>query len=122
MPTDNGKPRPDGYTRSQHMRDHIYWIQRAIADGVKVMGFNYWSLTDNYEWGSYRARFGLYTVNVATDPSLKRIPTDGVETFRTVLANKGVPSGYVPVKRPAWCSIEDPIATCLKKVETPPAP
>ncbi|GAA3241304.1 glycoside hydrolase family 1 protein [Actinocorallia longicatena] len=122
MPTDGGKRRADGYTRSQHLRDHLYWVQRAIGDGVKVMGFNYWSLTDNYEWGSYRPRFGLYTVNVQSDPALKRRPTDAVATYRAIIARRGVPSGYMPVKRPAWCSVEDPVATCLGSVPTPPAP
>ncbi|TDC68200.1 glycoside hydrolase family 1 protein [Actinomadura sp. GC306] len=121
MPTDDGKPRPDGYTRTDHLRDHMYWIQRAMAEGVKMMGYNHWSLTDNYEWGSYRARFGLYTVDVRTDPSLTRRPTDGVATYRSIIANRGVPAGYVPVRKPGWCSIEDPIATCFGTTPTPPA-
>ncbi|WP_433142525.1 glycoside hydrolase family 1 protein [Actinomadura nitritigenes] len=121
MSTDNGKPRPDGYTRSEHLRDHIYWVQRAMADGVKVMGYNYWSLTDNYEWGSFEPRFGLYTVNALTDPSLARRPTDAVATYRSIIADRGVPAGYVPVRRPGWCSVEDPIATCLGTTPTPPA-
>lgn len=122
MPTENGKRRADGYTRSQHLRDHLYWVQRAINDGVPVMGYNYWSLTDNYEWGSYAPRFGLYTVNARTDPALTRRPTDAVATYRSIIAHHGVPAGYVPVKKPAWCSIEDPIPSCLGKVPTPPAP
>ncbi|WP_084262333.1 glycoside hydrolase family 1 protein [Actinomadura formosensis] len=121
MATDNGKPRKDGYTRSDNLRDHIYWIQRAMADGVKMMGYNYWSLTDNYEWGIYRPRFGLYTVDVLTDPTLTRRPTDAVPTYRSIIANRGVPSGYVPVRKPGWCSIEDPVATCLGTTPTPPA-
>ncbi|MBO2454262.1 glycoside hydrolase family 1 protein [Actinomadura barringtoniae] len=122
MPTDNGKPRADGYTRADHLRDHIYWIQRAMADGVKVMGYNYWSLTDNYEWGSYRPRFGLFTVNALTDPKLTRHPTDAVPAYRAIIADHGDPSGYVPKRRPGWCSIEDPIATCFGKIPTPPVP
>lgn len=122
MPTDNAKPRPDGYTRSQHLNDHLYWVQRAIAEGVKVIGYNYWSLTDNYEWGTYRSRFGLYTVNVTSDPKLTRRPTDAVATYRNIIKRGGVPSGYRPVKPPAWCSIEDPIASCFGTVPTPPAP
>ncbi|MFD0691620.1 glycoside hydrolase family 1 protein [Actinomadura fibrosa] len=121
MATDDGKPRPDGYTRTDHLRDHLYWVQRAMAEGVKVAGYNYWSLTDNYEWGSYRPRFGLYTVDALTDPALARRPTDAVATYRSIIANRGVPSGYVPVRRPGWCSIEDPIATCLGTTPTPPA-
>ncbi|MQY04517.1 family 1 glycosylhydrolase [Actinomadura macrotermitis] len=122
MPTDNGKARADGYTRADHLRDHVYWIQRAIADGVKVMGYNHWSLTDNYEWGSYRPRFGLYTVDVLKDPKLTRRPTDGVAAYRSIIANRGVPSGYVPKQRPGWCSVEDPVATCLARPPAPPAP
>jgi beta-glucosidase len=47
----------------------------------------YWSLTDNYEWGSYRSRFGLYSVDVIGDPTLTRAPTDAVETYRDVIAS-----------------------------------
>ncbi|GGV19516.1 putative glycosyl hydrolase (beta-glucosidase) [Actinomadura cremea] len=121
MPLDNGKPRPDGYTRSNHLRDHIYWIQRAMAEGVPVMGYNYWSLTDNYEWGSYQPRFGLYTVDVLTDPSLTRRPTEAVPTYRSLIAQRGVPSGYVPVRKPGWCSIGDPLGSCFGTPATPPA-
>ncbi|MDX6738165.1 glycoside hydrolase family 1 protein [Actinocorallia sp. A-T 12471] len=121
MPTDDGKPRADGYTRTDHLRDHLYWVQRAIGDGVKMMGFNYWSLTDNYEWGSYRPRFGLYTVDVASDPSLKRVPTDAVASYRRVIAERGVPSGYRPVIPPAWCSWEGALPSCLQTLPTPPA-
>jgi beta-glucosidase len=47
----------------------------------------YWSLTDNYEWGSFRPRFGLYSVDVVGDPTLTRVPTDAVETYRDVIAS-----------------------------------
>lgn len=96
MPTDDGQPRADGYTRSDHLRDHVYWVLRARSEGVPVIGFNYWSLTDNFEWGSYRPRFGLYTVDVVTDPELARRPTDAVTTYREIVAADGLPAGYRP--------------------------
>jgi beta-glucosidase len=98
MPSDNGKPRADGYTRSDHLRDHVYWMLRARSEGVRVIGFNYWSLTDNFEWGSYQPRFGLYTVDVEADPALARKPTDAVETYRGIIAANGLPPGYRPVR------------------------
>ncbi|WP_134730791.1 family 1 glycosylhydrolase [Amycolatopsis nivea] len=116
MATDNGSPRSDGYTRSAHLRDHLYWLQRALAEDIPVIGYNYWSLTDNYEWGSYRPRFGLYTVDVLTDPTLTRRPTDAVSTYRRTIANGGVPRDYTPVAQPALGSLADPPASLLDGV------
>jgi beta-glucosidase len=116
MPTENGKPRPDGYTRADHLRDTVYWIQRARADGMNVIGYNYWSLTDNYEWGSYTPRFGLYSVDVDTDPELTRRPTDAVEVFATLTRAGGVPTGYRPTRAPVSCSRVDPPDSCDEPV------
>ncbi len=96
MATENGKPRPDGWTRSEHLKSHVYWMQKAMNEGVKVIGYFYWSLTDNYEWGDYDERFGLYTVNVLSDPALERIPTDAVQTYRDIIADRGLPDDYKP--------------------------
>jgi beta-glucosidase len=97
MPTENALPRADGVRREDVLRDCIYWTQRARADGVNVIGYMYWSLTDNFEWGHYAARFGLYTVNVLDDPGLARIPTAAVAAYREVIRNGGVSSEYRPV-------------------------
>jgi beta-glucosidase len=125
MPTDDAKPREDGYTRSQNLRDTVYWMQRACAEGVPVIGYLYWSLTDNYEFGHYRARFGLYTVNVLADPGLQRIPTDAVAAYRAVIRGRGVPDGYELVRRPAQtdCQNVDPSdrAACLAAAAGPGA-
>ncbi|MFJ9369613.1 family 1 glycosylhydrolase [Nocardia sp. NPDC101769] len=121
MPTENGKPRADGYTRSDHLRDTVYWLQRAKADGMNLVGYNYWSLTDNYEWGSYTPRFGLYTVDVLTDPSLTRKPTDAVDTYRQIITAGGVPSRYEPVRFPSDCHLVDPPASCDSPVTVPSA-
>ncbi|BAW08578.1 family 1 glycosylhydrolase [Nocardia seriolae] len=119
LPTDNAAPRADGYDRADHLRDTVYWLQRAKADGIDVMGYNYWSLTDNYEWGSYAPRFGLYTVDVKTDPTLTRRPTDAVAAFETITAQSGVPADYRPTRKPALCSIIVPLESCLRPVSVP---
>ncbi|MFD4432190.1 family 1 glycosylhydrolase [Nocardia sp. NPDC058497] len=119
MPTDNGLPRADGYDRADHLRDTVYWIQRAKADGIDVIGYHYWSLTDNYEWGSYSPRFGLYTVDVKTDPSLTRRPTSAVPAFQNIAGLGGVPAGYRPTRNPALCSIVTPLDSCLRPVSVP---
>ncbi|WP_347957643.1 family 1 glycosylhydrolase [Gordonia aichiensis] len=113
MATENGKPRPDRYRRADHLRDLVYWLQRARRDGVPVIGFNYWSLTDNYEWGSYTPRFGLYTVNVLSDPTLARHPTDAVAAYREVIAANGVGRTYRPTRPATFCSLVAAPASCL---------
>jgi beta-glucosidase len=100
MPTDDGQPRADGYSRQDDLTDTVYWLQRARAAGVPVIGYLYWSLTDNYEFGNYRSRFGLYTVDVLTDPSLRRRPTAAVAVYRHTIRARGVPRDYRLVRTP----------------------
>lgn len=116
MPTENGRPRPDGYRRDDQLRDLVYWTQRARADGMNVIGFNYWSLTDNYEWGSYTPRFGLYRVDVKTDPALRRVPTAAVAAFRAITAANGVGGSYRPSRPATVCSLVAAPGSCTDPV------
>ncbi|GAA3692426.1 family 1 glycosylhydrolase [Gordonia hankookensis] len=116
MPTRDGAARADGYRRGDHLRDVVYWLQRARGDGVNVIGYNYWSLTDNFEWGSYTPRFGLYTVNVTSDPTLTRRPTDAVSAYRRITADNGVPTGYRPTRPAEYCSLVAAPASCVEPV------
>ena len=88
--TENGKPRADGWTRSAVLVQHLARVQTAIAEGIPVIGYLHWSLTDNYEWGSYTPRFGLYRVDAETDPSLRRHPTRAVAVYRRIARDRGV--------------------------------
>jgi beta-glucosidase len=87
--TQNLKPRADGWTREKYMTAHIQQMQRAIADGIPVLGYVHWSITDNYEWGSYSPRFGLYSVD-CRNHDFRRVPTTAVSVYRDVVANGGV--------------------------------
>jgi beta-glucosidase len=97
MPTRDAQPRADGIRREDVLRDSIYWTQRARAAGINVIGYLYWSLTDNFEWGKYGPRFGLFTVNVLTDDKLARIPTAAVAAYQAIIRNGGVAIDYQPV-------------------------
>ncbi|MEU7634140.1 family 1 glycosylhydrolase [Nocardia sp. NPDC049220] len=119
MPTENGMPRADGYDRADALRDTVYWLQRAKADGMNLIGYNYWSLTDNYEWGSYTPRFGLYTVDVLSDPTLTRKPTDAVAAYTDITRAHGVAPDYRPTRAPKNCSLVDAVASCADPVTIP---
>jgi beta-glucosidase len=75
-------------------------VQRVKAEGMNVIGYNYWSITNNYERGSDRPRLGLYTVDAVTDPTLTRSPTVAVPVYRRLIADGGVPDGYRLIQGP----------------------
>jgi beta-glucosidase len=56
-------PRLDGWDRPRYLRANLGAILEAVEAGVPVGGYWHWSLVDNYEWGSYEPRFGLYGVD-----------------------------------------------------------
>ncbi len=55
--------RSDGWDRPRYLREHLGAVTAALDAGVPVEGYWHWSLVDNYEWGSYEPRFGLYGVD-----------------------------------------------------------
>jgi beta-glucosidase len=56
-------PRSDGWDRPRYLRENVAAVMAAVDDGVPVTGYWHWSLVDNYEWGSYEPRFGLFGVD-----------------------------------------------------------
>ncbi len=68
------QPRSDRLTRSEFLTAHVGQVRRLVEEGVPILGYLHWSLTDNYEWGSYTPRFGLITIDYAKDA--KRVLTD----------------------------------------------
>lgn len=69
--------------RIEYMRSHLEAIRVAMAAGVDVRGFFYWSLLDNYEWNSgYDKRFGLIHVDYETQ---QRTPKDSAGWYRNFI-------------------------------------
>ncbi len=55
--------RVDGMTRSRFLRLHVHEVLRILDKGIPLVGYLHWSLFDNYEWGSYTPRFGLFSLD-----------------------------------------------------------
>jgi beta-glucosidase/6-phospho-beta-glucosidase/beta-galactosidase len=66
--------RPDKILRSDYLEAHLREVRRMLDQGVPLIGYLHWSLTDNYEWGSFTPRFGLYRIDFAK--GLERLPID----------------------------------------------
>lgn len=60
-------------------------LRLAVRDrGVPVIMYTHWALIDNWEWGSYRPRFGLYRVDF--NRTFARTETSGARRYRAIIA------------------------------------
>lgn len=67
--------RPDGLTRSTYLRQTLGEVVAVIKSGVDLRGFIYWTLADNYEWGTWTVRLGLFEWDSTT---MRMKETDGL--------------------------------------------
>ena len=61
-PGQNHVQRRDRMTRSQFIELHLTEVEHIRRRGIPLIGYLHWSLFDNYEWGTYTPRFGLYSI------------------------------------------------------------
>lgn len=85
--TENGCCADDDKFRIVYIAQVLSAVRDAINSGVDVRGYYYWSLIDNYEWGSFVPRFGLVDCNFET---FERTPKESAYFYRDVIRNNGV--------------------------------
>lgn len=61
--TENGIATADDTRRIAYTTGALTAVHQALADGINVGGYLYWSALDHYEWGSFRPTFGLIAVD-----------------------------------------------------------
>jgi beta-glucosidase/6-phospho-beta-glucosidase/beta-galactosidase len=91
---ENGSvPVANGVSRTDYIHSHIAEVERALARGVPVRGYNFWSITSNREWGHAfdpNTDFGLYFVDLDKDSELKRVATGEVGIYQGIIAKAEV--------------------------------
>lgn len=71
--------------RAEFVRAHLAAVVDAIAQGVDVRGYFYWSLMDNFEWSwGYAKRFGIVRVDYETQQ--RTVKQSGREYARIIAA------------------------------------
>ena len=79
---ENGICTEDDNTRWDFIYEHLRNIHLAMIEGVKVLGYIYWSLIDNFEWDKgFGPRFGLIDVDYNT---YKRTIRESAQRFSVV--------------------------------------
>ena len=81
--TENGIGTDDDDQRIAYVREALSGVLRALADGVRIEGYTYWSLLDNFEWAlGYGPKFGLHSVDRDT---FERTPKPSAAWFSEVV-------------------------------------
>lgn len=85
--TENGLADAADEKRPKFLADHIFWMKKAIAEGVDVRGYFHWSLLDNFEFPDMRGfwpRFGLIEIDYKT---LERKPRKSFYVYKEIIKN-----------------------------------
>ena len=82
-------PTAGGVSRSEYMERHLAQVEKAVAAGVPVRAYNWWSITSNREWGhpfDPNTDFGLLFVDLDKDPTLKRQRTREADLYASIIS------------------------------------
>ena len=96
MVTENGMANPDTVDADGKVHDQIRCdfldgflgsVKRAVDEGIPVLGYQHWSIMDNFEWAEgYGPRFGLVHVDYETQ---KRTIKDSAVHYAEIIRTNG---------------------------------
>lgn len=73
--------------RCYYISQYIESLKRAVDEGIPVLGYQYWSFMDNFEWAEgYDIRLGLVYVDYRTQ---KRIIKDSGYFYSEIIKSNG---------------------------------
>lgn len=86
--TENGLADAKDILRKNFIKDHLFWVWKAIQEKVDVRGYFHWSLIDNFEWEKgFYPRFGLIEMDYK---SLQRIPRQSAFYYAHICKNNAL--------------------------------
>lgn len=72
--TENGIADSQDKIRGWFIKEHLKFVRKAIEEGIKVIGYFYWSLIDNLEWAlGFEKKFGLVEVDFSSPERTRKI-------------------------------------------------
>ena len=96
MVTENGMANPDEVSsdgrvhdelRIRFMDEYLQNMKRAMEEGIPVIGYQHWSIMDNFEWcEGYGPRFGLIHIDYTTQ---KRTIKDSARHYAEIIRSNG---------------------------------
>ena len=84
--TENGISDSTDLLRPAYLVEHLLAVDAARADGLPIIGYVFWTLSDNWEWADgYCPKFGLVGVDRST-PALARSLRPSFGLYRDIIA------------------------------------
>jgi beta-glucosidase/6-phospho-beta-glucosidase/beta-galactosidase len=84
--TENGIADATDILRPSYMIEHLYAINKAQEEGVNILGYIFWTLSDNWEWADgYCPKFGLASVN---RENISRSPRQSYYLYKAISTTK----------------------------------
>ncbi|PON64897.1 Glycoside hydrolase [Parasponia andersonii] len=82
--TENGVSDETDLIRRPYLLEHLLAVYAAMLKGVPVLGYLFWTISDNWEWADgYGPKFGLVAVDRAN--ALARVPRHSYHLFTKVV-------------------------------------
>ncbi|RCW74775.1 glycoside hydrolase family 1 protein [Saliterribacillus persicus] len=78
--------------RIEYLKTHVEEIQKAITDGVDLIGYCAWSFTDLLSWlNGYKKRYGFVYIDrdEYSEKNLERIPKKSYYWYKKVIETNG---------------------------------
>jgi beta-glucosidase len=96
--TENGVESANDEIRPRYIAQHLHQVWRAVNFNWQVKGYFHWTLVDNFEWErGWRQRFGLWTLDTATQKRTKRPSADlYADICKTNSLSAGMVEEYCP--------------------------
>lgn len=86
--TENGIADSTDSKREKFIKNHLYWVHRAMEEGVDVRGYLHWSLLDNFEWDKgFWPRFGLVEIDYRT---MERKIRPSAYEYKKIIENNAI--------------------------------
>ena len=87
--TENGTADEDDLIRPVYLTQHLVAVHKAISEKIPVLGYIYWTLSDNLEWSDgYCPKFGLVAVD--RKRGLQRSPRKSFYLYQEGIASGGI--------------------------------
>lgn len=86
--TENGLADAKDKLRKDFIKNHLFWVHKAIEEGINIRGYLHWSLMDNFEWKKgFGPKFGLVEIDYKT---MERKPRPSAFYYAEICKNNNL--------------------------------